>query len=65
MRELDVLLARYLDRVYPRASPEQRLAFESLLELQDPVILAYVIGNATPPEPELADVIKQLTGSTT
>ena len=61
MRELDVLLARYLDRVYPDAMEHQRQAFEALLELPDPLILAYVIGSERPTEQVLADVIQQLT----
>jgi antitoxin CptB len=63
MRELDVLLARYLEDVYPHASPAQRGAFEALLELQDPTILAYVVGRESPSDPSLADVIKQLTAA--
>jgi len=63
MRELDVLLARYLEDVYPHASPAHREAFEALLELQDPTILAYVVGRASPADPNLADVIKQLTAA--
>jgi antitoxin CptB len=61
MRELDVLLARYLDRVYPVASERQRQAFERLLEQQDPLILAYVVGKDRPTDPDLLDVVEQLT----
>lgn len=61
MRELDVLLARYLDRVYPVASERQRRAFEFLLEQQDPLVLAYVVGSERPTDPDLLDVIEQLT----
>lgn len=63
MRELDVLLARYLDRVYPQATEAQRRTFEALLELQDPLILAYVVGTERPAEPSMADVIQQLTAA--
>ena len=63
MRELDVLLARYLEHVYPAASLPHREAFEALLELQDPTILAYVVGRERPGDPNLADVIKQLTAA--
>ncbi len=61
MRELDVLLTRYLDKIYPQATETQRQAFETLLDLPDPLILAYVIGTETPAEPALIDVVQQLT----
>jgi antitoxin CptB len=49
MRELDVLLHRYLDESWPRAEEGERAAFRELLELQDPDLAAYLLGNATPP----------------
>lgn len=61
MRELDVLLMRYFEQDYPAASAERQRAFEALLDLQDPVILAYLTGAQTPDRPEIADVIQQLT----
>jgi antitoxin CptB len=60
MRELDVLLTRYLEQTYPAASSTQQLAFESLLDLQDPLILAYLTGSAVPDRQEIQDVIQQL-----
>jgi len=61
MRELDVLLMKYFERVYPDAEPASQQAFESLLELQDPVILIYLTGSARPERQDIADVIEQLT----
>ena len=61
MRELDVLLTRYLETTYNQSTPIQQQAFADLLDLQDPVIMAYVIGKETPVRPEIADVIRQLT----
>lgn len=61
MRELDVLLTRYFEQIYPTASPSQQLAFESLLDLQDPLILAYLTGGETPDRQDIQDVIQQLT----
>ena len=57
MRELDVLMTRYLDDRYPTASSEQQAAFVRLLELPDPELLAYVTGRATPDDRELARVV--------
>jgi antitoxin CptB len=38
MRELDVLLGRYLDERWPHAQSAERAAFERFLELPDPEI---------------------------
>ena len=50
MRELDVMLTRYLDRAWTTASPTERDAFVQLVELQDPDLLGYLVGQATPAE---------------
>jgi antitoxin CptB len=63
MRELDVLLERYLEERYPSAPAAEQQAFESLLELQDPELFAYIMGRATPSRPEWVDVIARLTNA--
>jgi len=63
MLELDVLLSRYLDCRYTLAPPVEQRAFESLLELQDPQILAFVMGWDVPADPELKHVVARLTTS--
>ena len=50
MRELDVMLTRYLDQAWATASPTERDAFVQLVELQDPDLLGYLVGLATPAE---------------
>ena len=50
MRELDVMLNRYLDRVWATASPAERDAFLQLVELQDPDLFGYLVGQITPAE---------------
>lgn len=44
MRELDVLLLRYLERRLPQAGPDERDAFASLLDLPDPELFGYLAG---------------------
>lgn len=44
MKELDELLLGYLARHYPQAPETERLRFEALLELPDPLLWAYVSG---------------------
>lgn len=50
MRELDVMLTRYLDRVWATASSAERDAFVQLVDLQDPELFGYLVGRTTPPE---------------
>ena len=50
MRELDVMLTRYLDRVWATASPSERAAFVELVEMQDPDLFGYLVGRTTPTE---------------
>jgi antitoxin CptB len=57
MRELDVLLSRYLENDYPRANSAERDAFERILELQDPEIFGYLLGMDLPAEATLRDVV--------
>jgi antitoxin CptB len=61
MRELDVLLLEYLEQRYSRADPAEQKGFVALLELQDPVLYAYMTGRDTPADPILADVIGKIT----
>ena len=57
MRELDVMLTRYVDRVWATASPTERSAFAQLVELQDPELFGYLVGRASPAEDEQRAVI--------
>ena len=49
MKELDVLLARYVEERFCSASSAERDAFKDLLEAQDAVIYAYCLGQEPPP----------------
>jgi len=60
MKELDILLTRYVDERYGSASAEEQQAFQGLLETQDPVIYAYCLGQESPPE-HLAALIERIT----
>lgn len=61
MRELDVLLQRYLDQRYPHAPKEEQRAFEALLELPDPELFAYVVKRDQPSDPDCVNVISRLS----
>jgi antitoxin CptB len=60
MKELDVLLERYVQERLPAAGAAERLAFEALLESQDPVLYGYCFGSLPPP-PEWAVLIGRIT----
>ncbi|HEX3950814.1 MAG TPA: succinate dehydrogenase assembly factor 2 [Steroidobacteraceae bacterium] len=62
MKELDLLLTRYVDERYANASLPEQEAFRGLLEAQDPVIYAYCLGQERPP-PHLADLIERITAA--
>ncbi len=61
MKELDVLLERYLDRDLPRAGAEERRLFERLLETPDPLLHAWCLGRAAAPDAALAALIGRIT----
>jgi antitoxin CptB len=60
MKELDVLLARYVDERFCSASNPEQEAFRRLLEIQDTVLYGYCLGAERPP-PEFAALIERIT----
>jgi antitoxin CptB len=60
MRELDALLLRYLENVYPRAPLREREAFEQLLELPDPQLFGYLVGREPAPGDSIRDVVARI-----
>lgn len=60
MRELDVLLLRYLDQTFALAPGPDRQAFEQLLSWQDPDIVDLLAGRVTSEDPGLRHVVEQL-----
>ena len=65
MKELDVLLERFARRELPEASAEQRRTLTRFLELPDPVLVDYLLGQAIPPDPELANLVRRIAGQAT
>jgi antitoxin CptB len=60
MKELDLLLENYLHQQYQGAPPAERRAFVSLLNLPDPVLLAYVMDHQQPATEEQRRVVARL-----
>jgi succinate dehydrogenase flavin-adding protein (antitoxin of CptAB toxin-antitoxin module) len=63
MKELDVLLTRYVHERYGAAPPGQQAAFETLLALPDPDIADFLLGYGTPADADLAAVVRELSGA--
>lgn len=59
MRELDMLLTRWLEVEYPLASPGQRVTFQQLLEREDDEVWDWMMGRASPPE-ELKTIVHSI-----
>jgi antitoxin CptB len=62
MKELDELLTRFVKDRYPTAPAAQQAAFEALLALPDPQIADYLLGYGTPPDPQLAALVRSVRG---
>lgn len=60
VRELDVLFGRFLEQDYPRLAEAEQLAFQRLLEIQDPVIMDWLFNRTQPDDPELMGIIQRL-----
>jgi antitoxin CptB len=62
MKELDILLTRYLDQRFCSASPQEQAEFRGLLDRPDPEIYAYCLGAERPPA-HLAVLIERITAT--
>lgn len=59
MRELDIVLQRYLNETYPHATSGEQAEFARLLEQPDTDIMDWLLGRQAAPE-DLSDVIRAL-----
>jgi antitoxin CptB len=60
MLELDLVLQAFLDHHYDQVPLDERLAFETLLNYPDALLLEYVMGRMIPTDKHLADVVARL-----
>jgi antitoxin CptB len=63
MKELDLLLLRYVEEQYDEAPSVHQEAFRALLDAPDPVIYAYCLGGERPTSPLLSTVIQRIIRS--
>ena len=62
MKELDVLLARYVELRFCGASKAEQEAFLQLLEAEDTALYGYCLGSEPPP-PRFAALIDSITSA--
>jgi succinate dehydrogenase flavin-adding protein (antitoxin of CptAB toxin-antitoxin module) len=65
MKELDVVMGRYLDSAYADANEAEKQGFISLLEMPDPDLYALLMGRQTSPDQNaerVARSIRQMAG---
>ncbi len=60
MKELDVLLERWLGRHAGTAEPREIQRFEALLDLQDPQLARYLLAGDPHPDPAIAALIERI-----
>jgi antitoxin CptB len=63
MKELDLLLQRWLRTRYQSASATERAGFEALLELPDPQLLQFLLGGEVPTDPGIAAAVSAVLAS--
>jgi len=63
MKELDLLLIRYVEEQYDAAPAAHQEAFRALLDAPDPLIYAYCLGRERPASPLLSSLIQRITQS--
>lgn len=63
MKELDLLLLRYLRQRHAQAASDERSAFVEFLELPDPDLVRYLIGGDVPSDPRQAAICRAVLQS--
>ena len=59
MKELDILLERYV-RTKGIASAAEQRAFERFLQLPDPALAGYLLGHDIPEDPDFAQLVRKI-----
>jgi len=60
MKELDLLLVRYVKTRFAAASNDERRAFVEFLEWPDPDVARYLIAGDVPEEPQFAALCRAI-----
>lgn len=60
MKELDIVMLRYLDHHYDSATPQEQAVFERIVEMQDPELWLWVSGREAPQDPQVSHVLAKM-----
>ena len=60
MREMDILMTRFLERGYSQMDNAGQQAFDRLLDAPDQDILEWICNDTLPDDPELAQLIVRM-----
>jgi len=57
MLELDLLLEAFLEKSYPSLSEREQRDFIRLLDAPDPELMAWIMGDETPDDPAIKELM--------
>ena len=60
VRELDVLLEKFLQNEYPSLDDPAKYAFQRMLEVQDPTLMDWLFGKSSSEDQEIQSIINRL-----
>jgi len=60
VKELDVLFTRFVESSYDNLADEEKQAFNRLLEIEDPVILGFMLYGDKPDDPAVASIVEKV-----
>ena len=60
MLELDLVLAPFVDRVFPQLSDADRECYRRLMACQDQQLFGWFLGRDTPEDPDLARLVDHI-----
>ena len=60
VKELDVLFTRFLESSYDNLADEEKQAFNRLLEIEDPVILGFMLYGDKPDDPAVSCIVEKI-----
>ena len=60
VRELDILMTRFVEQFYDQMSEQEQAQFEKLLDVQDPTIMDWIFERETPPDQPMQALIHKL-----
>lgn len=60
MLELDLVLAPFVDRVFPELSEEDQQGYRRLMEREDQQLFGWFLGRDKPEEPDLARIVDRI-----